>query len=116
MSLRRCESPGVIAQIAALSVDHAPTAIIGCPYTSRHDNAVRNQPFSHSAKRCRNGRCLGGPKRDAATSLLSRDLASIQRLRWNRAGGESDGGRLGQIHAVQFAPGRVQMRFHGAQG
>jgi hypothetical protein len=32
MSLRRCESPGVIAQIAALSVDHAPTAIIGCPY------------------------------------------------------------------------------------
>jgi hypothetical protein len=39
MSLRRCESPGVIAQIAALSVDHAPTAIIGCPYTSRHDNA-----------------------------------------------------------------------------
>jgi hypothetical protein len=40
MSLRRCESPGVIAQIAALSVDHAPTAIIGCPYTSRHDNAI----------------------------------------------------------------------------
>jgi hypothetical protein len=40
MSLRRCESPGVIAQIAALSVDHAPTAIIGCPYTSRHDTAL----------------------------------------------------------------------------
>jgi hypothetical protein len=39
MSLRSCESPGVIAQIAALSVDHARTAIIGCPYTSRHDNA-----------------------------------------------------------------------------
>jgi hypothetical protein len=39
MSLRRCESPGVIAQIAALSVDHAPTAIIGCPYRSRHDKA-----------------------------------------------------------------------------
>jgi hypothetical protein len=32
MSLRRCESPGVIAQIAALSVDHTPTAIIGCPH------------------------------------------------------------------------------------
>jgi hypothetical protein len=41
MSLRRCESPGVIAQIAALSVDHAPTAIIGCPYTSRHDRYLR---------------------------------------------------------------------------
>jgi hypothetical protein len=41
MSLRRCESPGVIAQIAALSVDHAPTAIIRCPYTSRHHRYLR---------------------------------------------------------------------------
>ena len=33
MNLRRCESPGDIARIAALSADHAPTAIIGCPHT-----------------------------------------------------------------------------------
>jgi hypothetical protein len=30
--LRRCESPGDIARIAALSADQAPTAIIGCPH------------------------------------------------------------------------------------
>jgi hypothetical protein len=32
MNLRRCESPGDIARIAALSADQAPTAIIGCPH------------------------------------------------------------------------------------
>jgi hypothetical protein len=32
MSLRRCESPGNAARIAALSADAAPTAIIGCPH------------------------------------------------------------------------------------
>ena len=31
-SLRRCESPGETAPIAALSADQAPTAIIGCPH------------------------------------------------------------------------------------
>jgi hypothetical protein len=31
MNLRRCESPGDSARIAALSADQAPTAIIGCP-------------------------------------------------------------------------------------
>jgi hypothetical protein len=30
--LRRCESPGDTARIAALSPDQAPTAIIGCPH------------------------------------------------------------------------------------
>jgi transposase len=34
MNLRRCESPGNAARIAALSADHAPTAIIGCPHTT----------------------------------------------------------------------------------
>ena len=29
---RRCKSPSAIAQIAALSMDHTPTAIIGCPH------------------------------------------------------------------------------------
>src|SRR5580692_9342181 len=38
MSLR-LRITGDIAQMAALSVDHAPTAIVGCPYTSRHDKA-----------------------------------------------------------------------------
>jgi hypothetical protein len=33
---------GVSAQIAALSVDHAGTAIIGFPYASRHDNAFKD--------------------------------------------------------------------------
>jgi hypothetical protein len=32
MSLRWCESPDNGARIAALSADHAPTAIIGCPH------------------------------------------------------------------------------------
>jgi hypothetical protein len=32
MILRWCESPGNAARIAALSADHAPTAIIGCPH------------------------------------------------------------------------------------
>jgi hypothetical protein len=31
MNLRRCESPGNTARIAALSTNQAPTAIIGCP-------------------------------------------------------------------------------------
>jgi hypothetical protein len=32
INLRQCESPGDTAGIAALSADHAPTAIIGCPH------------------------------------------------------------------------------------
>jgi cytolysin (calcineurin-like family phosphatase) len=32
MNLRRCESPGDTARIAALSADQAPTAIIGSPH------------------------------------------------------------------------------------
>jgi hypothetical protein len=35
MILRWCESPGNAARIAALSADHAPTAIIGCPHMTR---------------------------------------------------------------------------------
>ena len=40
MSLEGANHRGVIAEIAALSVDHALTAIIRCPYTSRHDTIV----------------------------------------------------------------------------
>ena len=32
MNLRRCESPGDITRIAALSAGQAPPAIIGCPH------------------------------------------------------------------------------------
>src|ERR1700720_2216546 len=32
MNLRRCESPGDIPRIAALSAGQAPPAIIGCPH------------------------------------------------------------------------------------
>jgi putative transposase len=35
MNLRRCESPGNAARIAALSADQAPTAIIGCPHMTK---------------------------------------------------------------------------------
>src|SRR6202023_1949669 len=42
MNLRRCESPGDIARIAALSADQAPTAIIGCPHMTM-PAALRNR-------------------------------------------------------------------------
>jgi hypothetical protein len=40
-----------------LSVDHAPTAIIGCPYTSRHDRFAAAGGSTHrvSPQRCRRG-------------------------------------------------------------
>jgi hypothetical protein len=38
-----------------------------------------------------------------------------QSLSGEHACSESDGGRVGQIHALQFVTGSVQMRFHGAE-
>jgi hypothetical protein len=41
MNLRRCEPPGDIARIAALSADQAPTAIIGCPHMTEPGRIIR---------------------------------------------------------------------------
>jgi hypothetical protein len=40
----------------------------------------------------------------------------FQRLGRNDASGESDRGRVGEIHAAQLVARRVQMRFHAAKG
>ena len=43
MILRWCESPGNAARIAALSVDQAPTANIGCPHMTRPQRVIRTR-------------------------------------------------------------------------
>jgi hypothetical protein len=42
-------------------------------------------------------------------------LSLYQSLGGEHACSESNGGRVGQIHALQFVSGGVQMRFHGAK-
>jgi hypothetical protein len=49
MNLRRCESPGNAARIAALSADKAPTAIIGCPDMARIAFAIMRGKTTYSA-------------------------------------------------------------------
>ena len=48
-----------------------------------------------------------------ATSRWAKPLC--QSLSGEHACSESNGGRVGQIHALQFVTGGVQMRFHGAK-
>jgi hypothetical protein len=84
MSLRRCELPGDIAQIAALSVNHTPTAIIGCQYTARHESA--EAPRRHIAARSvagvqsRNAEILGARSADPliAHNFKAESLRLIQ--------------------------------------
>ena len=52
----------------------------------------------------------------AARSRSSRASKLFQRLGRNDAGGESDCGRVSQVHAAQLVARRVQMRFHAAKG
>jgi hypothetical protein len=42
-------------------------------------------------------------------------LSLYQSLGGEHSCSESNGGRMGQIHALQFVSGGVQMRFHGAK-
>ncbi len=51
MNLRRCESPGNAARIAALSADQAPTAIIGCPHMTEPCDVLGRQRVRAARKR-----------------------------------------------------------------
>ena len=53
--------------------------------------------------------------RDRGPQRRRRWGALLQRLGRNDAGGESDRGGVGQIHAAQFVAGPIQMRFHAAK-
>ena len=76
MNLRRCESPGDFARIAALSADQAPPAIIGCPYM------IYAQTL-----------------RFAAAMLMSR-ASAVSASKWTRMTISGDPEGSGQLEAV----------------